>query len=167
MPEITNPTAVQASTASPTPFSDCESIIPYNGESTPVDDRETCYGGSLRNLQLGENDQIAVWVAGHWLRGVVATIRFSDPNSISPTARGRYVVTVELPDTHRDQHDDLPTTQLDLVTTTDSRYKLGPDGWKTVDASVRKEPDSQGNRILLGVCGDIVKLDPAMAEGTQ
>lgn len=140
-------------------FPACEEDTPYNGEQTPVESVETCHGGALLDLDLKEDDRIAVWVSGHWQTGTITGTHFEDPEDITPGGKGQYKVFVELDDTHRDDHEDLPTPYIKLMSSTDAAYKHGPDGWKTVDISVRRKPGSSvGKRRLLGVCGGVKRI---------
>lgn len=148
---------IAATTGSDTPFTDCDGDTPYSGESTTVSHRTTCYGGAALDLELSTDDRIAVWVAGHWLTGTVTGTQLTDPDR-SPLTIRRYRVTIEVDDTHRDDHSPLPSKQVKLVTSTDNDYTLGPNGWKTVDASVKTDPENSASCVLLGACGDIVKL---------
>lgn len=89
-------------------------------------------------------------MAGHWHTGTVSGFQHKD----GPLAfREKVTVSVEIETTHRDEHDDLPSCTVKLVSEKNDDYKTDENGWKSLDASVYRNPEETRRVTLLGVCG--------------
>lgn len=135
-------------------FTDVDGDQPYCGEYTPKDSRETIYGTHIEETDLSEGDRIALWVSGHWHTGKISGI-----NDGGLYGDEKIRITLELDGIHRDEHENLDSTTMQIVSQKDDDYKTDENGWKTADASIKLPNSEASTRKLLGVLGGFTKLE--------